>query len=70
MIIEAQKEFALDLGSSILVGDNRSDIQAGNKAGVGCNLLFAKKHLPDLPREHYKKISLLKEAESFLTDTS
>jgi D-glycero-D-manno-heptose 1,7-bisphosphate phosphatase len=39
MIVAAQREFNLDLQSSLLVGDKESDIQAGARAGVGMNLL-------------------------------
>lgn len=40
MILQAEKEFNLDLSKSVLVGDKESDIQAGITAGVGCNLLL------------------------------
>lgn len=42
MIIEAKKEYDLDLQESILIGDSLSDIQAGINAGVGRNILFNK----------------------------
>lgn len=38
MILQAQRDFALDLASSVLVGDKDSDIAAGRTAGVGFNL--------------------------------
>lgn len=40
MILQAQKELNLDLGKSILVGDRITDIEAGQKAGVGRNFLI------------------------------
>ena len=40
MILAAAADFNLDLASCVLVGDKRSDIDAGRAAGVGCNLLF------------------------------
>ncbi len=40
MILQAAKEFGVDLAKSVLVGDMETDIQAGIAAGVGCNLLF------------------------------
>lgn len=40
MILQASKEFDLDLKNSILIGDNETDIQAGIAAGIGCNLLY------------------------------
>ncbi|MCD1259524.1 HAD family hydrolase [Paenibacillus athensensis] len=41
MILAARDAFSLDLGSSLLVGDQESDIQAGRNAGVKTNLLLA-----------------------------
>jgi len=38
MILQAAKEFDLDLSNSILIGDKESDVEAGEKAGVGMNL--------------------------------
>ena len=40
MILEAAKDFAVDLKNSILVGDKLSDVEAGIAAGVGRNLLY------------------------------
>lgn len=39
MILRAAVEYALDLGSSILIGDALSDIIAGQSSGVGKNCL-------------------------------
>jgi D-glycero-D-manno-heptose 1,7-bisphosphate phosphatase len=41
MIQLAADEFDLDLSSSILIGDKKTDIQAGNSAGVGANILYS-----------------------------
>ena len=41
MILQASKEYDIDLSNSVLVGDSLTDIQAGIAAGVGCNLLYA-----------------------------
>ena len=41
MILKACQEFYLDLSNSILVGDQETDIEAGKRAGIGKNLLFA-----------------------------
>jgi D-glycero-D-manno-heptose 1,7-bisphosphate phosphatase len=38
MILKARDDFELDLGSSVLVGDKDSDLEAGRAAGVGHNL--------------------------------
>jgi len=46
MILQAAEEFNVDLARSVLVGDKKTDIQAGVAAGVGCNLLYC----PDAKR--------------------
>ena len=43
MILQAAREFTVDLPGSVLVGDKESDIAAGRAAGVGTNVLY----LPD-----------------------
>jgi len=40
MMLQAQKDFNLNLEQSILIGDKPTDIQAGMKAGVGRNILI------------------------------
>lgn len=40
MILQAAREYNLDLASSILVGDKITDIQAGLAAGVSRNFLY------------------------------
>jgi D-glycero-D-manno-heptose 1,7-bisphosphate phosphatase len=40
MILQAADEFGIDLSRSLLVGDMITDIEAGQAAGVGRNLLF------------------------------
>jgi D-glycero-D-manno-heptose 1,7-bisphosphate phosphatase len=44
MIIKAKKEFDIDLGKSILVGDKNSDIEAGLNAGIKYNYLINTGH--------------------------
>jgi D-glycero-D-manno-heptose 1,7-bisphosphate phosphatase len=44
MILDAAREFDLDLKASILVGDSESDIQAGLNAGVGFCVLVRSGH--------------------------
>jgi D-glycero-D-manno-heptose 1,7-bisphosphate phosphatase len=41
MLLKAQREFNLDMGASIIVGDKLSDLDAGARAGVGSRFLFA-----------------------------
>ena len=40
MLLQAANEFSIDLSSSILIGDNASDLQAGHAAGINTNILF------------------------------
>jgi len=40
MILQAARDFDVDLRRSVLVGDKESDILAGIAAGVGCNVLY------------------------------
>lgn len=52
MILKAAKDFNIDLKRSILIGDDKNDIIAGNKAG--CKTIFLRNH-------NYRKIiSLIK----------
>ena len=46
MIYQARDEFNLDLGTSVLIGDKITDIQAGISAGVGKNILIAPSNSP------------------------
>lgn len=66
MILQAQKELSIDLGSSVLIGDKVSDIQAGTAAGVGTNLLFAAKRPNELDGINYEFIATLREAIPYL----
>jgi len=38
MILEAAKEFDIDLSKSMLIGDKESDMEAGKRAGIGMNI--------------------------------
>ena len=40
MILEAAKEFKIDLSKSILIGDRLSDITAGKNAGIGTSIIL------------------------------
>ena len=62
MIHQAQSEMNLHLKSSILIGDNAIDIQAGIAAGVGLNILFAQKKPSELSGLSYQVIATLREA--------
>lgn len=66
MLLEAQKEFNLDLLNSVLVGDKESDIRAGIAAGVGCNILFDSIVSADGIKSACQRVSRLRDALSFL----
>ena len=66
MILQAQNDLPIDLGHSILIGDKVSDIQAGNAAGVGTNLLLAPDCLTELSGLNYQRINTLREAKKYL----
>ena len=40
MILDACKEFEIDLENSLMIGDKPSDVEAGKRAGVGKNFLL------------------------------
>ena len=67
MLLEAKKEFNINLSRSILIGDKLSDIQAGISAGTGLNLLFnSKSPKDDSNLSNCKYISNLSEAKKYL----
>ncbi|MGA9045289.1 D-glycero-beta-D-manno-heptose 1,7-bisphosphate 7-phosphatase [Sulfuricurvum sp.] len=41
MLLEAQREYDLDMEHSVMIGDNERDIEASLKAGVGINILLS-----------------------------
>jgi D-glycero-D-manno-heptose 1,7-bisphosphate phosphatase len=41
MFLSAQKEYDLDMASSVMIGDNERDIEAAIRAGVGMNILLS-----------------------------
>lgn len=41
MFLRAQREYDLDMGDSVMIGDNERDIDASVKAGVGMNILLS-----------------------------
>ena len=69
MILEAQREFDINLSTSILIGDNCSDIEAGNASGIGTNLLFSLQSESALLSLKYTRITKLSEALPFLRNT-
>ncbi len=66
MILQAQNDLSIDLSRFVLIGDKVSDIQAGNAAGVGTNLLFAAESPNELGGLNYELIVTLREAIPYL----
>lgn len=61
MILDAQKEFDIDLNQSILVGDKNSDIEAGINAGIGNSFLITTGHKVDKNSYDVRVIGNLKD---------
>ena len=67
MLLEAKSQFDLDLSESMLIGDKISDIEAGNAAGIGVNLLFkADPCVDSLDCNNCHYISSLTQAQIYL----
>jgi D-glycero-D-manno-heptose 1,7-bisphosphate phosphatase len=49
MFDAARQDFDLDMPASILIGDKRSDMEAGRRAGVGHCFLFGSKDKSEVP---------------------
>ncbi len=60
MILEAKRDFDIDLSQSILVGDKNSDIEAGIKGGIKMNYLVETGHKIDENRFGVNIINNLK----------
>ena len=66
MILEAKKEFDLDLKNSLLVGDKNSDIEAGKNAGITNLFLVATGHNINENKFNAKVINNLMELEQYI----
>ena len=67
MINKAKVEYGLDLWDSVLIGDNHTDIQAGQSAGVRTNILFDEQNEAELEfTGTYHIVKNLQRAESLL----
>jgi D-glycero-D-manno-heptose 1,7-bisphosphate phosphatase len=64
MILQARDDFGLDLARSALVGDKASDIEAGQAAGLGLNLLLGDGPAP--PALNFQRVATLAEAGAAL----
>ena len=60
MILEAQKQFDIDLQSSIMVGDKITDVEAGISAKVGVNVLLDPKNFKS-NKSKYFSVETLKD---------
>lgn len=47
MLLQAVRDFDLDLSNSVLIGDKLSDVQAGKRAGVGRTVIVKSGHAVD-----------------------
>ena len=47
MLLQAVRDFDLDLTNSVLIGDKLSDVQAGKRAGVGRTVIVMSGHAVD-----------------------
>lgn len=52
MLLQAAKDFNLDLTTSVLIGDKLSDIQAGKNAGVGRTVIVESGHQVETIARH------------------
>ena len=60
MLLEAKHDFNLNLSKCFFVGDQKTDIQAGIAAGVGCNILYdPNTENINLANIKYKKVNRL-----------
>tara|TARA_B100000963_G_C22636079_1_gene677711 strand:+ start:831 stop:1382 length:552 start_codon:yes stop_codon:yes gene_type:complete len=69
MIIDAKKEFNIDLSKSILIGDKSTDIEAGISAGIATNLFLENDlYSINLNKKNFYSISSLDDAKKYLYD--
>tara|TARA_B100001142_G_C14290649_1_gene638808 strand:- start:1066 stop:1635 length:570 start_codon:yes stop_codon:yes gene_type:complete len=68
MIFEASNEMGIDLSKSVLIGDKYTDIEAGNAAKIGTNILFQNSNFipPNKNSFKYELICNLALAKNFL----
>jgi len=70
MIFKACRDFDIDLSASALIGDKNSDIAAGQRAGVGTNILFSPEALSRDEARSAFTISRLEEAKRLILQTA
>ena len=64
MLIKAMDEFGISINDSVLIGDKRSDILAGQAAGVKKNILISQENR--VADESFIQVSSLKKAINYL----
>lgn len=62
MLLEAEREFSIDMKQSLMIGDNPSDMEAGFSAGVGKLICYGF----DSPQHNATRIDSLSQAIRFL----
>ncbi len=67
MILDAAKDFNINLNKSLLIGDKITDIQAGISAGIKKNILFDTQNNQSNTLNHYSIISNLAHASKYLS---
>ena len=66
MIFQAANDFDIDLSRSLLLGDKMTDIEAGERAGVGTRVLLSFDTEPSNSRPPTFRVTRLEEAIAFL----
>jgi D-glycero-D-manno-heptose 1,7-bisphosphate phosphatase len=66
MLLQACEDYFIDPKKSVFIGDKATDIQAGNAAGIGTNLLFAAERPDELNGLSYELIVYLSDAIPYL----
>jgi len=61
MLLDAKKEFDIDMKNSIMIGDKKSDIEVGKNAGVGKTIMISdqKEPLADICVKNIKELKEL-----------
>lgn len=67
MLLKAQADFDIDMGESIMIGDNLTDIEAANSAKIGQRYLFT---LDDIDNYKAKSAQVSDSATTFIAITS
>jgi D-glycero-D-manno-heptose 1,7-bisphosphate phosphatase len=68
MILQAAREYHLNLAASVLVGDKESDIEAGQAAGVGLNILYRPGQEKPVALPNHVVVGSLGEAGKYLAN--